>query len=97
MEKLEFGETAVLEDGTEYVCFARLEENGEDYVYLVSNFKPLKVRFAKQNLVDGDDVISLKQFQRQTVHCLKMSLLIEKIKDTAYAYDFPQLFKKKYP
>ena len=36
MEKLEFGETAVLEDGTEYVCFARLEENGEDYVYLVS-------------------------------------------------------------
>lgn len=51
----------------------------------------------KQNLVDGDDVISLKQFQKQTVHCLKMSSLIEKIKDTACAYDFPQLFKKKYP
>lgn len=32
----------------------------------------------KQNLVDGDDVISLKQFQKQTVHCLKMSSLIEK-------------------
>ena len=50
MEKLEFGETAILEDGSEYVCFARLEENGIDYVYLVSNFKPLKVRFAKQNM-----------------------------------------------
>lgn len=50
----------------------------------------------KQNLVDGDDVISLKQFQKQTI-LLEMSLLIEKIKDTACAYDFPQLFKKKYP
>lgn len=49
----------------------------------------------KQNLVDGDDVISLKQFQK--LHCLKMSSLTEKIKDTACAYDFPQLFQKKYP
>ena len=65
MEKLEFGETAVLEDGTEYVCFARLEENGNDYVYLVSNFKPLKVRFAKQNIVDGElrlDIIQNQEF-----------------------------------
>lgn len=53
MEKLEFGETAVLENGKEYVCFASLEENGVDYVYLVSNFKPLEVRFAKQILING--------------------------------------------
>lgn len=53
MEKLQFGETAVLENGKEYVCFASLEENGESYVYLVSNFKPLEVRFAKQTLVNG--------------------------------------------
>ena len=53
MEKLEFGETAVLEDGKEYVCFACLEENGEEYAYLVSNFKPVEVRFAKQILVNG--------------------------------------------
>ena len=32
MEKLEFGETAVLENGKEYVCFASLEENGVSYV-----------------------------------------------------------------
>ena len=53
MEKLQFGETAVLENGKEYVCFASLEENGESYVYLVSNFKPLEVRFAKQTLING--------------------------------------------
>jgi len=53
MEKLKFGEAAVLEDGKEYSCFATLEENGIDYVYLVSNFRPLEVRFAKQILTDG--------------------------------------------
>lgn len=72
MEKLEFGETAVLEDGTEYVCFARLEENGEDYVYLVSNFKPLKVRFAKQNLVDGELRLEIVQDQELKQHLLEL-------------------------
>ena len=72
MEKLEFGETAVLEDGTEYVCFARLEENGEDYVYLVSNFKPLKVRFAKQNLVDGELRLEIVHDQEIKQHLLEL-------------------------
>lgn len=53
MEKLEFGETAVMEDGKEYVCFGQIEEDGADYVYLVSNSKPLEVRFAKQMVVDN--------------------------------------------
>ena len=72
MEKLEFGETAVLEDGTEYVCFARLEENGNDYVYLVSNFKPLKVRFAKQNIVDGELRLDIIQDQELKQHLLEL-------------------------
>lgn len=61
MEKLEFGETAVLENGKEYVCFASLEDNGEDYVYLVSNFKPLEVRFAKQILTEGSLQLEIVQ------------------------------------
>ena len=72
MEKLEFGETAVLEDGTEYVCFARLEENGNDYVYLVSNFKPLKVRFAKQKIVDGELILDIIQDQELKQHLLEL-------------------------
>jgi len=48
MEKLQFGETAVLENGKEYVCFSELELNGISYVYLVTNSAPLEVRFAKQ-------------------------------------------------
>ena len=54
MDKLKYGETAVLEDGKEYVCFACLEDQDEDYVYLVSNFKPVEVRFARQQLINGE-------------------------------------------
>lgn len=50
----------------------------------------------KQNLVDGDDIIFTEAIpETNFVHCLKMSTLIEKIKDTACAYDFAQPFKKE--
>lgn len=72
MEKLEFGETAVLEDGKEYICFASLEENGVDYVYLVSNFKPLEVRFAKQIINNGDLLLEIVQDQALKEHLLEL-------------------------
>ena len=52
MEKLEFGEVAVIDNGKEYIVFQTLEKDGKDYVYLVSNFKPLEVKFAVQEIVD---------------------------------------------
>lgn len=72
MEKLEFGETAVLEGGKEYVCFASLEENGVDYVYLVSNFKPLEVRFAKQIINNGELLLEIVQDQALKEHLLEL-------------------------
>lgn len=72
MDKLVFGETAVLEDGTEYVCFAQLEENGVDYVYLVSNVKPLKVRFASQRIVNGQLQLEIVQDQELKLHLLEL-------------------------
>jgi len=54
MDKIKYGETAVLEDNREYTCFGTIEDNGIDYAYLISNFKPLEVRFVKQRLIDGD-------------------------------------------
>ena len=53
MENIKFGEIAVLEDGTEFICFSSLDYNDNNYVYLVSNYKPLEVRFAKQ-INDGN-------------------------------------------
>ncbi len=63
MEKLEFGETAVLEDGKEYVCFANIEEDGNNYAYLVSNFKPFEVRFAKQITNNGELLLEIVEDQ----------------------------------
>ena len=54
MEKLEIGETAILEDNKEFVCFGRIIEQTIDYVYLISNYKPLEIKFAKQNIVNGE-------------------------------------------
>jgi len=72
MEKLEYGETAVLENGKEYVCFASLEENGVDYVYLVSNFKPLEVRFAKQIINNGELLLEIVEEQELKQHLFEL-------------------------
>lgn len=54
MEKIDMGEGVVLENGKEYVCFSRIVEGENDYVYLISNFKPVEIRFAKQIEKNGE-------------------------------------------
>lgn len=56
MEKLEIGDIAVLNNGKEYICFNELTLNNLNYVYLVSNFKPLEVFFAKENLMANGEI-----------------------------------------
>lgn len=34
-------------DGKEYICFDKAIENGTEYFYMISNFKPLEVRIVK--------------------------------------------------
>ena len=51
--KIEAGELITLSNNKEYVCFSTLEDNGVDYVYLMSNFKPLEIRFGIQKIVDN--------------------------------------------
>ena len=70
MEKLKFGETAVLENGKEYICFSELEENGTSYVYLITNSKPLEVRFAKQTLNNGELELTIIEDQNEKQHLL---------------------------
>ena len=71
MEKLEFGETAVLENNKEYVVFGQLEENEKDYVYLVTTSKPLEVRFASQEVVDGELMLKMVEDQEEKEHLLQ--------------------------
>lgn len=53
MELLETGEIATLEENKEFICLAAKELNGSNYVYLISNYKPLEVRFCKQYIDNG--------------------------------------------
>lgn len=52
---LEAGEVIVLDNDKEYICVSVIEKDGEIYIFLVSNFKPLEVRFARQ-IIDGDNL-----------------------------------------
>ncbi len=79
MEKLEFGETVILETGKEYVCFASVEENGVEYVYLVTNSKPLEVRFARQIL--KDDVLKLEMIQDKQLKLHLLELFQSKLRE----------------
>lgn len=52
--KIETGEIITLNNNKEYICFSTINDNGRDYVYLLSNFKPLEVKFGEQFLEDGE-------------------------------------------
>lgn len=53
MEKLKSGEIIELNNNKEYIVFSQLVHDGVDYVYLMSNFKPLEIKFAKQFFKDN--------------------------------------------
>ena len=64
MEKLVAGDIATIEGGKEYIAFSTATMDGKDYVYLMSNFKPLEIRFARQYLDNG--VLKLEVVNDQT-------------------------------
>ena len=57
--KLETGEIITLDNNKEYICCSTFSDAGIDYVFLMSNFKPLEIRFAKQRLVDDEVEITI--------------------------------------
>ena len=59
MEKLSFGETATLANNEEYTCFSRIERDGKDYVFLMSNTEPVAVKIAEQHLVNDELTLTM--------------------------------------
>lgn len=57
--KIEEGEIITLSNNKEYICVSALNDSGTDYVYLMSNFKPLEVKFAKQKEENGEIQITI--------------------------------------
>ncbi|MBP3841132.1 MAG: hypothetical protein IK997_03275 [Bacilli bacterium] len=55
MNKIMESEILTLENNEEYICVARIEDNEDSYLALISNTKPISFRFAKE-IIEGDDV-----------------------------------------
>ena len=51
------GEIIGLNNGKEYICLDSFEKNQKQYLYLLSNFKPVEVRFAI--MTEGSDEIEV--------------------------------------
>ena len=72
MEKIKIGELIKLDDNKEYICFFELEELGINYLYLVTQTKPVEVKFAKYKLDDTIDSITIIGDPEEKMSVLKM-------------------------
>ena len=80
MEKLMAGDMATLSDGKQFIVFAQTMYNGGDYVYLMSNFKPVEIMFARQ-VVNGNNLdLQVVTDQEEKKVLLKVFLQENKIK-----------------
>lgn len=70
--KINEGEIIQLDNNKEYICFSTIFDQNDYYVYLISNFKPLEVKFAKE-ISDGDSVsLEIINDQNQKKKLLKL-------------------------
>lgn len=74
--KIGIGELITLSNNKEYVCFDTLTYNGADYVYLMSNFKPLEIKFGVQILQDNQ--INIRIINNQEEKQKVLSLFAQK-------------------
>lgn len=69
--KLENGEVITLEDGKEYIVFNSILKEGVNYVFLISNFKPVEICFAKE-IIDGENIsLEIINDQKQKEELMK--------------------------
>ena len=54
--RIEEGEIVELDNGKQYVVYSVIPENEKNYVYLMSNFKPVEMMFAKEIAGEGSDI-----------------------------------------
>lgn len=76
--KVQVGEVVLLDDNKEYICFAKKKWNGATYDYLVSNFKPLEVFFAKESFVDNEIELDIVTDATEKETLLKLFQNIDK-------------------
>ena len=72
MDKLQIGETAVLENGKEYMCFFETKENESSYAYLMTKQKPIEIVFAKQIISNGELLLEIVEDQKEKEYLLNI-------------------------
>lgn len=57
--KIEINDVVTLEDNKEYICFNIIKEENIKYLYLISNFTPTEVKFAKEIKENEDTYLEI--------------------------------------
>lgn len=70
--KIETGEIITLDNNKEYICCSTINDNGNYYLYLISNFKPLEVVFAKQLIEDDSSYVTIINKKEEKEYVLKL-------------------------
>jgi len=70
--KIQSGEIIKLSNNKEYICCGTVADNGIDYVYLMSNFKPLEIKFARQAIVNDEIEITVIGSKEEKEKVLKL-------------------------
>lgn len=69
---IETGEIITLDNNKEYICFSTLEHEGKHYLYLISNFKPLEIRFGIQTVENNEINIEIINEQQEKQKVLSL-------------------------
>ena len=87
MTEIIVGEVITLEDQKEFICFHRIRDNGKNYLYLMSNYKPLEVIFAEEIIVG--DVLTIRKVHEPE----EKQRLFRLFKETASGQEKPEPIK----
>ena len=70
---IEQGEAVTLSNGREYLCFNTAEEDGKNYIYLMTMDDPIEIRFAEQSILEnGEHDVRMIQDQDEKIHVLEL-------------------------
>lgn len=72
MEKIAINGTVTLDNGKEFYCFQVLDYKDTSYIYLISTFTPVEVRFAKQKMIDGQLQTTIIDDKEEKLFALKL-------------------------
>lgn len=70
--KITDGEIIKLSNGKDYICVSTITEGNIDYVLLMSDFKPLEIKFGAQEVVEGNVRIRIINNQEEKMKVLNL-------------------------